>query len=659
MKYPKFIHLLFFSIVSIFIIFGVSSKPTQSSGIAPSLQEQNTDSPDVFLPMIMNNYALPIIPETTNVLTDDSMDHLSSISQDGRTFTFDESTPEIDAIEVGEIIISDRSHLTPSGFLRKVTNVTNTNNQIVITTKAATLEEAIQQGGLQYSRQLKPNEVATSMSLEGVTLQSRAITGIEDSFFIEVKDVVIYDHDGNSATTHDQVKVNGSIEVAPDFDFNLQIRDWELKELAIINTNAQTTELEFESEIEVNLFNKEKELARYYFTPITVFVGIVPIVFEPVLTVNVGVDGDLHVGVTTSVTQEATLTAGLKYENSMWKSVSDFSNSFSFNPPTLSAGLDMKGYAGAQVALLLYGITGPYVEVNAYLKLEADVFATPWWELYGGLEVPVGVKLEIFSHKIASYEKVIIGYKILLAQAEEEMNNPPNIPSSPSPGSPGSVPPGDVILSWNGGDPDGDSVVYDLYVASIPCNIPCSNPPAPNAFDLEASNLTEPVYNNAFASFDWFHYWKIVARDEHGLESIGPIWSYYGNPCLDPSGDYCTVNYPPDMPSNPSPGSPGSVPPGDVMLSWISGDPDGDSVVYDLYIASVPCIQDCWSTPPAEAFSLVASGLGESTYNSTSLFDWMHHWKIVARDEHGLETTGPIWRYYGDPCQDTSGDYCG
>ena len=56
--------------------------------------------------------------------------------------------------------------------------------------------------------------------------------------------------------------------------------------------------------------------------------------------------------------------------------------------------------------------------VGPYLKLEADTSKTPWWELYGGLEVPVGVRVDLLGYKkIADYQVLAIGTKQLLAQA--------------------------------------------------------------------------------------------------------------------------------------------------------------------------------------------------------------------------------------------------
>lgn len=391
---------------------------SQSPDTTSHSENINVSNEHFISPPVVTSGLSPIIPETTHVLTEDTTKHLSAISEDGSKFIFTEGTPKLDAIKSGEVIVSGVSQVAPTGFLRKVTGVTSANDQIVIITQPATLEEAIQQGSVQISRRLSPKDIEASMNRAGVVLETRSTSRLEDNFFIEVNDVVLYDGDDDLATTYDQIKANGSIELAPDFYFNLVICDWQLQELTFINNTTEIAELEFVTGVEIPLIEREHELARYPFAPITIFVGFVPIVLKPVLTVNIGIDGSVHVGVTTSVTQEITLTAGLRYEDSTWNPVNDFSNEFRYNPPTLSAGLDVKGYAGSQISLLLYGVTGPYVEVNAFLKLEADIFATPWWKLYGGLEVPAGVKTEIFGRTIADYETVVIGYQILLAQAD-------------------------------------------------------------------------------------------------------------------------------------------------------------------------------------------------------------------------------------------------
>jgi formylglycine-generating enzyme required for sulfatase activity len=117
------------------------------------------------------------------------------------------------------------------------------------------------------------------------------------------------------------------------------------------------------------------------------------------------------------------VSAGLRYQDKTWSPVANLTNSFGFEPPRLSAGVEFKGYIDPPLSLLLYGVAGPFAGVTPYLKLEADLLATPWWELYGGLDATVGVKVEVLGHSLGDHTEVVIGYKILLAQA----SSPPPI----------------------------------------------------------------------------------------------------------------------------------------------------------------------------------------------------------------------------------------
>jgi len=94
----------------------------------------------------------------------------------------------------------------------------------------------------------------------------------------------------------------------------------------------------------------------------------------------------------------------------------------------------------------------------------------------------------------------------------------PNIPSSPSP----SYNSTDqnfpfISLSWSGGDPDGDTVTYDLYFGTS------ATPP------LHESNITSTSYNKGGLVSYTTYYWKIVAKD--GFSSIsGPVWKFTTGP---------------------------------------------------------------------------------------------------------------------------------
>jgi hypothetical protein len=72
----------------------------------------------VYLPVIGKNTSfLPsIIPETPNVLDNATTQHLASISPDGATFTFDQTTPVLQALAPGEIMVSAPANAAPDGF---------------------------------------------------------------------------------------------------------------------------------------------------------------------------------------------------------------------------------------------------------------------------------------------------------------------------------------------------------------------------------------------------------------------------------------------------------------------------------------------------------------------------------------------------------------
>ncbi len=103
-------------------------------------------------------------------------------------------------------------------------------------------------------------------------------------------------------------------------------------------------------------------------------------------------------------------------------------------------------------------------------------------------------------------------------------------------------------------------------------------------------------------------------------------------------------NRPPSEPHQPYPTDSAQGVPVDVTLSWAADDPDGDTVLFDVYLGA--------SHPP----DLVGEQQTAATYTPTPALvaGTTYFWRVVAWDQHGDSTSGQQWVF------STAADYiCG
>jgi hypothetical protein len=112
------------------------------------------------------------------------------------------------------------------------------------------------------------------------------------------------------------------------------------------------------------------------------------------------------------------------------------------------------------------------------------------------------------------------------AEANYCPNDPPDKPSSPSPADNAKNRSVDVDLAWTGGDPDGDSVIYDVYLDAF------NSSPETLASEGQSPASLDPGTLRCDADY----YWKIAARDVHWAATHGDVWHFTTEACL-PMGD--------------------------------------------------------------------------------------------------------------------------
>ena len=101
----------------------------------------------------------------------------------------------------------------------------------------------------------------------------------------------------------------------------------------------------------------------------------------------------------------------------------------------------------------------------------------------------------------------------LSTDGTSDVNNLPSTPEYISPALGETMSSGNVNLSWNSTDDDGDSLVYDLYFGTSEEPEIFRENLQSNTFDL--SSLSSNTY-----------YWKIIVKDNNDGQTLGQTWFF-------------------------------------------------------------------------------------------------------------------------------------
>ena len=214
------------------------------------------------------------------------------------------------------------------------------------------------------------------------------------------------------------------------------MRNHHLQSFQFVAILHESAELKLYSQLDVLKVNKVVPIKQYIFMPATFFIGPVPVVVTPQLTVYVGADARVSVDFSAGVEQSAEITTGASYGNGNWSSIIGISDNHIDKTltPKLEPTAKAEAFAGPELSVKVYGVAGPYGQVKGYLALKADPTASPWWTLKGGVNGELGMKVEIFSFAVATYTvPITILAPVLLDQAGGGIAPPTDIPPQPTP----------------------------------------------------------------------------------------------------------------------------------------------------------------------------------------------------------------------------------
>ena len=313
-------------------------------------------------------------------------------------------------LKKGEIIYSEGGKNFPNGFLKEIKKIDG--NKVYV--ENSNLEKLIKKGNIHFQKKL------TSKDLEG-RLKNTNLS--KDYNFHKKISQIIYDADGNEQTQNDQIKVYG------DFYFDLELGiDAKFNQgLKVIEATSN-----IEGELDLNLkgnvdkkIDWQKDFLNLKFTPIVIAPGVVAVPkFESYLYFNGQANGEFDFGTTIKNQNNQVL----EYNKGEGWSRPVNKNNFDFEKkkPLLELITNSKGGIGERASLLLYGVAGPFVEAREYLRLHSDIDENPWWKLFGGLELNLGLDPGLFSGAVNTYSATLLKKENLLIEADPDSKKPYN-----------------------------------------------------------------------------------------------------------------------------------------------------------------------------------------------------------------------------------------
>ena len=330
------------------------------------------------------------------VVVDQESTPIQRVAGDTLIFQLSDSSP---AFEPGNVVVGEEGE----GFLRRVVEVDVSGDEAVLITEEASLVDVVERGTLQESFDLS---TTTRAGLEWqVTHIEEGVTADAGALGLELEEVDLPGITGLSVTF-----TNGSVSFDPDIDFQLEIRRGRLNEMLV----AASGQLDFNVDVEVTasqeIVRKDSTLlARFDGQPITFFIGFVPVVILPTLEFIAGYEVGLgqEGSITSGLESLNAITAGAEYSNGNWSPILDRSNTLEPRPLIWdqTASAEAKGYIRPKLSFTVYGVAGPFINSNGYVRTQATISPPNWaWGVYAGLDGNFGGEVKIFDNVLAKYE---------------------------------------------------------------------------------------------------------------------------------------------------------------------------------------------------------------------------------------------------------------
>jgi hypothetical protein len=339
-------------------------------------------------------------------------------------------------LSVDSVIAIDQSDEFPSGALKRIIEQSVSGDMIVYEVEDVALDEVINEGVLSAKINLTTDDILNANSQMNASVLPSSKTTLK----VDLSTISI-----------DGIKLSGYIEISPSLEFDMEFKENSLKSLKFKNTFVQSSEIK----ITVNETLSIKKMTplgnKIKFKPVTVFIGYVPVVIQPVLQFHLNIDANINSQFNISASYSSNGLFQMDYLNDEFSVEKDFDhdpklNSFSILNVDTKAGI----YIEPSLSLNLYGLDAINMKSSTGLEYNGFANKNPFLIIDSKFNLKGVIDFTVISKKLNNYSSELISLvKNLLTLTLE----PPKSLSLSQENS-------NVIITWNSAL---HALSYDLY----------------------------------------------------------------------------------------------------------------------------------------------------------------------------------------------------
>jgi len=322
-------------------------------------------------------------------------------------------------LKPGNSILGGVTDLSPEGFLRKINEINETDDKIILNTEKNTISDAFDDFNISLTTGLGEDEISKAKLAEGVKYVSlqpketkRAIGGIGEEKSLTICEIK-FTFQKQEIINGVNVSIEGSFSWVPIIDVNLDIISQKFD-----FTLSSVTNLNLVSALDIKPEPFTASIPIIQDIKKTITVGVVPITIN--INLSLDLSGNAATQLTAGIHAKSTSVGGIIYDYKNNKTEFKYDNSDKQAEPYINAAFsgNLKAYLGPSVSIKIADVIGPFIQLKPLLSASGEAslplslmssdmssqISMDW-----GLLFQIGGKIEFFKiNAEVEYEKEYI-----------------------------------------------------------------------------------------------------------------------------------------------------------------------------------------------------------------------------------------------------------